>query len=120
MPPSILEGVRVAHVISVNGWLFLQRRGAGPWKVARPGMDVCVGDRLETSEYSRAALEFNIGGKIGINQGVMIEVTGRRDVVQIASGWQRIKNQVYGVYARYAKQSEQVRIQTENTGGVRG
>ncbi len=50
----------------------------GTWRPASKNLGLQVGDRLRTKADTIASFEFLTGGRVGINKGVEIEITGER------------------------------------------
>ena len=48
---------------------------------AVPGVLIYPGDSLFTDSASVAAAEFTVGGKVGVNQGSVVQLTGARHIV---------------------------------------
>lgn len=108
----------VASVVAIDGKVMLERPGAGKY-AAFVQMPDYIGDKLTTEAKSVAAVEFVVGGKIGINPNSSVVITGNRSatdasgsVLQVASG---------AVWAKFDKQKSPLIIRTPSaTLGIRG
>lgn len=52
----------------------------GKWQRASVDTTLRIGDKLRTDDTTVAVFEFLIGGRVGINKGVEIEITGDRSI----------------------------------------
>lgn len=52
----------------------------GKWQRASVDTTLRIGDKLRTDDTTIAVFEFLIGGRVGINKGVEIEITGDRSI----------------------------------------
>ena len=112
----------------VMGW------GGEPWKpgitvvhnrggfqFAEPawmGMPVWIGDGLITGQNTVAAVEFVIGGRVGINKDSWVKVATERSVADAHVDLKKIILRKAGMWAKMAKLKEPLEIQTN--GGVLG
>jgi hypothetical protein len=73
--------VEVARVIQIKtGHLYLRRAGTDRVVSLQTGNVIYLGDELLTSQDGRAALEFEIGGRVRVGPGAVVTVTGERSV----------------------------------------
>jgi hypothetical protein len=86
--------------------------------VGAVGMEVCVGDQIRTDPETVAAIEFVIGGRVGINRASSVIIDTERSVKDGTVDWQRIIMRKLGMWAKTAKLKEPLEIQTN--GGVMG
>jgi hypothetical protein len=74
----------VAKVVEIRGprgfGAHVRRGGTGPLRSLFPGAMVGVGDVISTDGNTVMALEFGIGGRLGINKNSEITITGERSV----------------------------------------
>lgn len=113
----------VANVVAINGALTVQRPPNSGWFSGFEQMPDYVQDHLKTDANSLAALEFRVGGRIGINKGTEVEIVGPRDVTDVTKRGtvERLVLRSGTIWAKFAKQHEQFKIQTESTViGIRG
>lgn len=52
----------------------------GKWQLASVDTTLRIGDKLRTDDVTIASFEFLIGGRVGVNKGVEIEITGERSL----------------------------------------
>lgn len=108
----------VASVVAIDGKLTLERPGAGKY-AAFVQMPDYIDDKLSTDAKSVAALEFVVGGKIGINPNSTVTITGVRNASD-ASG-QVLRVNSGAVWAKFDKQKSPLIIRTPSaTLGIRG
>ena len=80
---AITAGARseVAKVLQIRaGHLYLRRAGSDRVSALHAGDVIYLGDELLTSQDGRAALEFEIGGRVQDRPGAHVTVTGERSV----------------------------------------
>lgn len=112
----------VAHLVAIDGKVLVMS-GNAAWKSATLNQADYLGDHLKTDGSSLAALEFTVGGKIGLNEGTEIEITGARDVQDVTQrdATSTLVLKAGTIWAKFTKQQEQFKIQTESTTiGIRG
>ncbi|MBM3463031.1 MAG: hypothetical protein FJX76_13090 [Armatimonadetes bacterium] len=112
----------VGYVVAIDGKLE-RKPSSGNWAVARLQQPDYVGDHLRTDKQSMAAVEFTRGGKVGVNTATEILIVGPREAKDVTerSTVEQITVQAGSIWAKFAKQSEQFKIQTEScTIGIRG
>ena len=108
----------VASVVAIDGKLVLDRPGAGKY-AAFVQMPDFVGDTLTTEAKSVAAIEFVVGGKIGINPGSSVVISGARSATDSSGQVLRVNNGA--VWAKFDKQKSPLLIRTPSaTIGIRG
>lgn len=108
----------VASVVAIDGKLMLERPGAGKY-AAFVQMPDYVGDKLTTEKNSVAAVEFVVGGKVGINPNSAIEITGNRSATDASGNVLRVTSGA--VWAKFDKQKSPLLIRTPSaTIGIRG
>lgn len=108
----------VASVVAIDGKLTVERPGAGKY-AAFVQMPDYVGDVLSTDAKSVAALEFVVGGKIGVNPSSSVMITGNRSA---SDGSGHVLNVKSGaIWAKFDKQKSPLLIKTPSaTIGIRG
>jgi hypothetical protein len=72
----------VANVIDLQGQVSVERAGGAKWVPATAGMVLYTNDHLKTAASSAAALEFAVGGKVGVTQSSEIVLLGGRNVAK--------------------------------------
>ncbi len=78
---TVGPGEEVAKVLRIyGGRLYVRRNGNDHLTSLRVGEQINVGDELLTTQDGRAALEFEIGGRVKIGPGAKVTVTGERSV----------------------------------------
>ncbi len=71
----------VAKVLRIySGHLYVRRDGSDRVSALQVGEVIYVGDELLTTQDGRAALEFEIGGRVKVGPGATVTVTGERSV----------------------------------------
>lgn len=117
--PCKVGEVLVAEAIAVDGIAYITH-GNGKKERAKPGVILRIGDSITTVGDSQMAIEFAVGGKIGINSGSTIKITGFRsaideggNILQIDAGY---------VWAKFnEKKKKPLIFRTRNTClGIRG
>lgn len=118
--PVLADGQPVvASVIAIDGKLTCERPGKGKY-AAFVQMPDYTQDVLSTDANSVAALEFTVGGKIGINKGSAVRIIGNRSAADATSG-QVLKLDSGTIWAKFDKQKSPLYIRTRNTTiGIRG
>ena len=119
---SILDGVgspqgKIQGISGDDCWIL----SGGKRKKAKKGDTVRHGDVVVTGDDTAAAVELNIGGRIGVKKGSSILIgtdgsfSGLRDgvpvVPQLKSG---------GLWAKFAKQDKGKRLTIQTRGGILG
>ncbi len=94
------------------------RAGLQFYEPAWVDMPVFKDDKLVTGPNGVAALEFMIGGRIGINKSSCVIVANQRSVVDCATDLRRMVLRKGGMWAKAAKLKEPIEVQTN--GGVMG
>jgi len=113
----------IASVVAIDGSLSVLRAPGDKWFAGFVQMPDYVHDHLKTDDKSLAALEFKVGGKIGINKGTEIELVGPREAADVTKRgtFEKLVLKSGTVWAKFARQHEQFKIQTESTViGIRG
>jgi hypothetical protein len=78
---TVGPGEEVAKVLRIDsGRLYLRREGSDRVSALRVGDQINVADELLTTQDGRAALEFEIGGRVKLGPGAKVTVTGERSV----------------------------------------
>ncbi len=78
---TVAPGEEVAKVLRISsGHLYVRRDGSDRVSALHVGDVIYVGDELLTSQDGRAALEFEIGGRVKVGPGATVTVTGERSV----------------------------------------
>jgi ferric-dicitrate binding protein FerR (iron transport regulator) len=114
------KGSVVASVIAIQGKLSVKSVGSAGWSAARVNQSDYPHDHLKTDASSVAALEFVVGGRIGLNKGTEVEITGSREATDVNKGTQ-LKLTSGSLWAKMSKQKDTFRIATPScTIGIRG
>lgn len=103
----------IASVAAINGTLSVQRAGQGRWCDGYVQMPDYLQDRLKTDTSSMAAIDFNSGGRVGINKGSEVLLTSTGATSTGAGGMQTLSVQSGTVWAKFQKQEKPLRIQTK-------
>ncbi len=78
---TVAPGEEVAKVLRIfSGRLYVRRNGSDRVSALQVGELLYVGDDLLTTQDGRAALEFEIGGRVKVGPGATVTVTGERSV----------------------------------------
>lgn len=78
-----------------------------------------VQDRFKTSRNTLAALEFLIGGRVGINQNTDVEIVNERSVVDSLEG-KRLVLKAGGVWVKADAKSLKQPLEIQTNGGIMG
>ncbi|MBI3929419.1 MAG: FecR domain-containing protein [Armatimonadetes bacterium] len=109
----------VAQVIEIKGKQKLDYQRGTDWKTAYVYMDNKVKDKLRTDAETVAALEFLMGGRVGINKNTVLTIVSEGEAsAQGARGVKKIVLEAGGIWAKVGKRTETLEIQTH--GGVMG
>ena len=108
------SGPAIATVAAINGTLSVQRAGQNRWCEGYVQMPDYVQDRLKTDSGSMAAIDFNTGGRVGINKGSEVLLTTTGATAGGSGGFQTLSVQSGTVWAKFQKQEKPLRIQTKN------
>jgi hypothetical protein len=95
---------------------FVQRGGTGPVTPLRVGDTLQKGDVVGTDGNTLLALELALGGRVGVNSGSEVQLTGERTVGSTTTD--SFKLSKGGMWARCGELKEPLEIQTN--GGVMG
>lgn len=118
------SGVRAAGSDGVATLVHLAgrvdfRSAQGPWYAAYPELRQRLLDHLRTGSGSVATLDFDVGGRVGINDDSEIQIVGERGVEEVGQGgFRRLVLQAGGIWARVTRQTDELQVQT--SGGVMG
>ncbi|MBI3685318.1 hypothetical protein HY250_02850 [Candidatus Azambacteria bacterium] len=105
--------------ISRNAPTKIEYARGDKWYTAYDGMDIMIGDKLRTDGNTVAAIEFVLGGRVGINKSSVIEIVGEGTVKEIGKpSVKRIIIRQGGMWAKLAKRNDPLEIQTN--GGIMG
>ncbi len=108
----------VATMIQLSGEVAF-RNANGPWYAAYPELRHRLLDHVRTGAGSVATLEFDVGGRIGLNDDSEIQIVGERGVEEVGkTGFRRLILRAGGVWARVTRQTDELQVQT--SGGVMG
>lgn len=88
------------------------------FRVARINDTVEIGDVIRTAPDTVMALEFLIGGRVGINTGSCIRIITERSVADDETVFSRIVMRKGGIWTKASRLKEPLEIQTN--GGVMG
>ncbi len=95
------------------------RNAQGPWYAAYPELRQRLLDHLRTGSGSVATLDFDVGGRVGVNDNSEIQIVGERGVEEVGQGgFRRLVLQAGGIWARVTRQTDELQVQT--SGGVMG
>lgn len=113
-------GPVIASVIAIDGSLSMASAGTDTWHSARVDTNGYTNDRFKTDKNSMAALEFTVGGRIGLSKGTEVALIGPRDAKNTATG--TVLSLARGsVWAKMAPQTQPFQIKTPScTIGIRG
>lgn len=123
-PTPTPEPVLVAKIIQIKNVAYgkstkLEYTRGDKWYTAFETMDLQVGDKLRTDDNTVAAIEFVIGGRVGINKSSVIEVVSDSSVKEGGKATlKRILIRQGGMWAKMAKRNDPLEIQTN--GGIIG
>jgi hypothetical protein len=107
----------VAKVLRIySGHLYVRRDGSDRVSALHVGEVIYVGDELLTTQDGRAALEFEIGGRVKVGPGATVTVTGERSVDGGNEEDTRLK------FVTSGGKPSQIEIQTNGgvLGGIKG
>jgi hypothetical protein len=93
----------------------------GGFQFAEPawlGMPIFLGDKLRTSSNYQVAIEFIIGGRVGINVDSAVRVATERSVEDVDVSVMRLIMRKGGMWDKTERMKEPIEIQTN--GGVMG
>ena len=82
------------------------------------GMPVWIGDQIITDKNTVLAIEFIIGGRVGINIDSWVTIVSERSVADSTISVKKIILRKAGMFAKMARLKEPLEIQTN--GGVIG
>ncbi|MGE0488654.1 MAG: FecR domain-containing protein [Vulcanimicrobiota bacterium] len=115
--PALADEAPVARVRKIDGKkLFFQREGKSNWLLAFPNMKNYLKDNLRTDAQTKAGIQFFAGGEAGLNADTEVEIISATAVE--GAGKNKVKVNAGTVWAKVAKQKEELQIQT--AGGVMG
>ena len=112
----------VASIIAIDGPTWV-RRANGRIERAYIQMPLYVGDAVVTDPSAIAAVEFAVGGKIGVNRGSLVRVTGNR--VAVDANGNLLRLDAGTIWIKWGQWTERWRtrliIRTRNSAiGIRG
>lgn len=108
----------VATLVQLSGEVTY-RPASGTWYAAWPELRHRLLDHVRTGPKAVATLEFDVGGRVGINQDSEIQIVGERQVETVGQeGFRRILLKAGGIWARVTRQRSELQVQT--SGGVMG
>jgi hypothetical protein len=120
LPAQASQKEPVATVVAIDGTLKVKRGGQSNWFDGYLKMSDFIRDHLKTDEKSMAAIEFVIGGKIGINKDSEILILGDRKVEEV-KGSVRIGVKKGTIWGKFEKQQKEFQIRTQSgVIGIRG
>lgn len=117
-PESIAKVIQIREFASGKPAKLEYYRG-GKWYTAYESIDLRVGDKLRTDENTLAAIDFVIGGRVGMNKNSEIEIVDEGTAKQV--GKPKTMSVIVrqgGIWARVTSRSQPLEIQTN--GGVIG
>lgn len=118
LPVRAQGGEGVATLVQVSGEVTY-RPASGTWYAAWPELRSRLLDHVRTGHKSVATLEFDVGGRVGVNQDSEIQIVGERQVESVGQeGFRRIVLKAGGIWARVTRQRSELQVQT--SGGVMG
>jgi hypothetical protein len=104
-----------------DGVVYIQHAD-GTITQAGVGTSVYLGDIIITNPNTQAALEFTIGGRVGLNSDVAVTVSTERSVANynqpLSKTLQTMVMGLWNMFPATAKLKEPIEIQT--TGGIMG
>jgi hypothetical protein len=95
----------------------------GGFQFAEPawmGMPIWIGDGLITGPNTVVAVEFVIGGRVGINKDSWVKVATERSVADAHVDLKKIILRKGGMLARMARLKEPLEIGTNGGGSIKG
>ena len=94
----------------------------GKVAVAYENMTLNVRDIIKTSPDTVLAIEFLIGGRVGVNKDTSIEIVNERAVADGSNGFKRAIYKNVGLWLKADKLREPLEIQTNGgtLGGIKG
>jgi len=108
----------VATLVQLSGEVTY-RPANGAWYAAWPELRNRLLDHVRTGAKSVATLEFDVGGRVGVNQDSEIQIVGERQYEAVGQeGFRRILLKAGGIWARVTRQRSELQVQT--SGGVMG
>lgn len=113
--PSRDESRAVARVYDISGHVYVRRAGKGTLVELQNGDSIDVGDHIISDSDSVAALEFVLGGVVGIKKGTTEIVIGERETRNPNDS---LLTKAHSVWAYFNKEETPLTIQ--NHGGAFG
>ena len=112
----------VATLVSSTGEVTYRRTTdpEGRWSAAFPELRNKLLDHVRTGRESVATLEFDIGGRVGVNSNSEIEIVSQRKVEAVDAGM--VDTLIVtggGIWARINK-GQRTQLQVQTSGGVMG
>ncbi len=112
------EAQTVATTIALSGQVQCCQ-AEGPWYASWPDQRNRLQDHVRTGADSVATLEFDVGGRLGINSQTEVVLLGPREAQTVNQGTlQRLYLQAGSIWARISGQGQELQVQT--SGGVMG
>ncbi|HEY4347146.1 MAG TPA: hypothetical protein VGM80_06110 [Gaiellaceae bacterium] len=117
-PPGTVAAVEEIKAVAPDkpAHAVVQRDGKGPFKPLGEGGFLGPGDVIRTDGNTVMSLELALGGRVGLNKGTEVEVTGVRSVKDTSTDELTVSKG--GLWAKCGALKEPIEIQTN--GGVMG
>jgi hypothetical protein len=119
-PLPVGGAIMDAHNVSVPAVVIRADGASGVFSVAKVGLALCVNDIIRTAPECLLAIEFLIGGRVGVNASSEIQIVNERSVanLQMSAGRKAKKflSLWFGADAGTLKQP----IEIQTNGGVLG
>ncbi len=103
----------------VAGVIFHGTNDYKTFEIATPEARLFVGDVIASSKGTAIAIEFLIGGRVGIKPGRSIKIINEGEAsIEDGGHWTKMVLKSGGLWSKFAKQDKPLTIQTR--GGVMG
>jgi hypothetical protein len=114
-----MSGDKVGYVGPSKGKVYVKHY-YGAMEKAVSGVRLYTGDKVYTLGSSYVDISFDIGGSVALNENVVVEMTGPREVKNVTQTTliQEAVGTVGEIWAKFTKQQEEVQFETK--GGVLG
>ena len=112
------DGALQGEAFPVPGVILRAASDYNHFSVAQIGQTVELNDIIKTAPDAILALEFAIGGRVGVNKDSAVKVTSERSVSDCDVTLYRSVMRKFGLFSKIARLKEPLEIQTN--GGVLG
>lgn len=92
----------------------------GRFAVAVVDMPLQIRDLIKTSPDTVMAIEFLIGGRVGINQDTAVEIVSERSVADGSNGWWRVFMKNVSLWMKADAKALKQPLEIQTNGGVMG